>query len=204
MRFVETELEGVRIVEPAPARDERGSFARTFCELEFAAAGLVHRFVQHSQSRSLKKGTLRGMHFQEAPEAETKLVACIAGAVYDVVVDLRPGSPSRYRWIAVELTQENGRQLYIPEGFAHGFMTLCEDAVVSYLISAWYAPGLARGIRYDDPLVGIEWPAMPSIISERDLGWPMLAPGAPRAAPIATTEPAARARRGSGPRRRSA
>lgn len=174
MIFRETDLAGVHIIEAVPIGDERGSFARTFCEREFAEAGLQCRFVQHSRSRSLRKGTLRGMHYQEAPGRETKLVSCVKGAIHDVVVDLRPRSPTFARWVGVDLTEANQRQIYVPEGFAHGFQTLCDDVVVSYLISAFHSPELARGIRYDDPAIGIEWPMPPTVMSERDLGWPRI------------------------------
>ena len=177
MRFKSTDLKGIHIIEAMPVGDERGHFARTFCEREFAEAGLEFHFVQHSRSRSLRKGTLRGMHFQDAPQRETKLVSCIVGAIHDVVVDLRPGSPTFAKWTAVELTEDNQKQLYIPEGFAHGFLTLRDDVVVSYLISAFHSPALSRGVRYDDPMIGIEWPAAPTVISERDLSWPRIGSG---------------------------
>lgn len=188
MRFEKTELAEVVVVEPTPLPDERGFFARTFCEREFAEAGLEHRFVQHSQSCSLRKGTLRGMHFQDEPDREVKLVSCIRGAIYDVAVDMRPHSSTYGRWLSVELTDANRRQLYIPEGFAHGFMTLCDDVVVSYLISAFYAPALARGVRYDDPTIGIKWPGPVTAVSERDLSWPYL-----EASPSRTPMPVGRA-----------
>lgn len=193
MRFEKTELEGVRIVEATPAGDERGYFARTFCEREFDEAGLHTRFVQHSRSCSLLKGTLRGMHFQAEPMSEIKLVSCVRGAVYDVVVDLRRDSSTYRRWMSVELTEANQRQLYIPEGCAHGFMTLCDEVVVNYLISAFYRPELARGIRYDDPAIGVEWPAPPTVISQKDLNWPLVADEIRRAGQRPKRAPAVRA-----------
>lgn len=174
MRFVETELSGAWIVEPEPVGDGRGSFMRTFCENEFTAAGLETRFVQHSQSHSAQKGTLRGMHFQLRPHGEVKLVSCIRGAICDVIIDMRPSSPTRHRWIAVELSPENRRQLYVPVGFAHGFQTLTDDAVVSYLISQFYVPQASVGVRFDDPAFAINWPLAPGVMSERDRAWPLL------------------------------
>jgi dTDP-4-dehydrorhamnose 3,5-epimerase len=174
MRFTETELGGAWLIEPTPVWDDRGSFARTFCEKEFAGCGLVNRFVQHSRSHSVLKGTLRGMHFQEAPFGEVKLVSCLHGAIFDVIIDLRPGSPTRHRWTAFELTPENQRQLYIPQGFAHGFQTLTDDAVVFYLISQFYAPQASVGVRYNDPVFAIDWPLEPTATSERDRTWPLL------------------------------
>ncbi len=174
MRFRELALHGVWLVEPEPVADRRGAFWRTFCEHEMALHGLETRFVQHSQSHSTRAGTLRGMHFQAAPHAETKLVSCVRGAIHDVVVDLRPASETYRRWVAAELSDANRRALYIPKGCAHGFMTLQPDAVVNYLISDWYEPTAATGIRYDDPAIGIEWPGQPTEISDRDLAWTLL------------------------------
>ncbi|WP_269930489.1 dTDP-4-dehydrorhamnose 3,5-epimerase [Aminobacter sp. HY435] len=172
MLFVEAGLSGAWLVMPEPVRDERGSFMRTFCEREFAEMGLESRFVQNSQSQSLAKGTLRGMHFQVEPHAEVKLVCCIQGAVYDVIVDMRPSSPTRFKWVGFELTPENHRQIYVPAGFAHGFQTLTDDAVVSYMISQFYAPQASVGVRYDDPAFGIDWPFEPTAMSDRDRNWP--------------------------------
>ncbi|MEO4001487.1 dTDP-4-dehydrorhamnose 3,5-epimerase [Mesorhizobium sp. CAU 1732] len=174
MRFVEAGLDGAWLIEPEPVADERGSFARTFCTREFADHGLESNFVQHSVSHSVNRGTLRGLHFQHEPHAEVKVVSCIRGAILDVIVDMRPGSPTRRRWISVELTPQNRRQIYIPKGFAHGFITLDDDSVVSYLISEFYTPGAASGLRYDDPTLGIDWRETPTVISERDQGWTWL------------------------------
>jgi dTDP-4-dehydrorhamnose 3,5-epimerase len=174
MRFTETALSGAWLIEPTPTWDDRGSFTRTFCEKEFADCGLVNRFVQHSHSHSVRKGTLRGMHFQEAPFGEVKLVSCAQGAMFDVIIDLRHGSLTRYRWLGFELTPDNQRQLYIPSGFAHGFQTLAEDTVVSYLISQFYTPHASRGVRYNDPAFAIDWPAEAAAISEKDRTWPLL------------------------------
>ena len=172
MQFQETELPGAWIIDLEPIEDERGSFARVFCENEFADHGLETRFVQHSVSRSAKAGTLRGMHFQTAPHEETKVVTCLKGAILDVIIDLRAGSPTYRRWISVELSEANRRRLYVPKGFAHGFQTLVDDAEIFYLISEFYAPGASSGVPYDDPAFGIEWPLPVSTISDKDTSWP--------------------------------
>jgi dTDP-4-dehydrorhamnose 3,5-epimerase len=172
MRFSQTELRGAWLIEPVPARDERGFFARTFCVHEFADHGLTTRFVQHNTSYSVARETLRGMHFQRAPHAEVKVVSCLKGAIWDVIIDLRPESPTYCEWQGFELTADNYRQLYVPEGFAHGFQTLCADSEVGYLISAFYAPAAASGVRHDDPAFAIDWPLPVSVISEKDKSWP--------------------------------
>jgi len=172
MRFNETELCGAWLIEPEPARDERGFFARTFCAREFTDRGLTSCFVQHNTSHSGTRGTLRGMHFQRAPHAEVKVVSCLKGALWDVIIDLRPESPTYRRWQGFELTADNRRQLYVPEGFAHGFQTLCDDTEAGYLISAFYAPEAADGVRHDDPAFAIAWPLPVSVISEKDAAWP--------------------------------
>jgi dTDP-4-dehydrorhamnose 3,5-epimerase len=181
MRFHETQLCGAWLIEPEPACDHRGSFARTFCAREFADRGLTTFFVQNSTSRSVARGTLRGMHFQRAPYGEVKVVSCLKGAIFDVIVDLRLDSPSYCRWQGFELTAANRRQLYVPEGFAHGFQTLCDDSEVGYLISAFYAPAAASGVRYDDPAFAIDWPLPVSQISEKDRAWPGLLDRSPMA-----------------------
>ncbi len=175
MRFIETTLADAWLLEPEPIRDERGYFARTFCVREFAERGLQSEFVQHSRSFSAKKGTLRGMHYQTPPHTEVKVVSCVSGAIYDVIVDLRPGSRTYRKWQGFELSAENGRQLYVPAGFAHGFQTLTDDALLNYLISAFYEPSASTGISYDDPSLGITWPLPVSVISERDKSWAPLA-----------------------------
>ncbi|KAI95223.1 dTDP-4-dehydrorhamnose 3,5-epimerase [Rhodomicrobium udaipurense JA643] len=172
MLFQPALLEGAFIVEPEPFRDERGFFARTFCTREFEARGLVCNFVQHSISSTVRKGTVRGMHFQTPPHAEVKVVTCTRGAIFDAIVDLRRTSPTFLEWQGFELTAENRKRFYIPEGFAHGFQSLTDDVEVSYLISAFYAPESASGIRHDDPLIGIEWPLSVNSISEKDRNWP--------------------------------
>ena len=169
MIFRETKLKGAFIIEPERLEDERGLFARTFCEEEFKAHGLNSRVVQCNISFNKKKGTLRGMHYQVAPHEEAKLVRCTRGAIYDVIVDLRPDSPTFKQWVAVELTADNHRMLYIPEGFAHGFQTLEDNTEVFYQMSELYHPESARGVRWDDPVFGIEWPKIHHrIVSEID------------------------------------
>jgi dTDP-4-dehydrorhamnose 3,5-epimerase len=174
MQFTETELAGVWVIDPVPVVDSRGSFARVFCEREMADHGLATRFVQHSRSQSLRKGTLRGLHFQKEPYTEVKLVTCVRGAVFDVVVDLRPDSPTRHRWLSVELTPENMKQVYIPAGFAHGFQTLTDHVEISYMISQFYTPDASTGVRHDDPCFSIDWPLMPTVVSEKDRTWPLV------------------------------
>jgi dTDP-4-dehydrorhamnose 3,5-epimerase len=172
MRFSPTELCGAWLIEPVPARDDRGFFARTFCIQEYEDHGLTTCFVQHNTSSSVVRGTLRGMHFQRAPHGEVKVVSCLKGAIWDVIIDLRPRSPTYRQWQGFELTAENRHQLYIPKGFAHGFQTLCDDVEVGYLISAFYAPAAASGVRHDDPAFAVEWPQPVSVISEKDRTWP--------------------------------
>ena len=172
MHFEKTALQDAWLVESEPAQDNRGFFARTFCVREFAAHDLATAFVQHSISLSKLRGTLRGMHFQRAPHAEAKLVHCLNGGIWDVIIDLRPGSPSYRRWQGFELTSANRRQLYVPKGFAHGFQALTDDAEVHYLISAFFAPQAAGGLRYDDPAFAIDWPLPVTAISEKDKAWP--------------------------------
>jgi dTDP-4-dehydrorhamnose 3,5-epimerase len=165
-------LEGAFAVEIEPRSDERGFFARTFCRDEFAARGLAHDFPQCSVSFNARRGTLRGMHYQMPPDAEAKLVRCTRGSVYDVVVDLRPESPSYGRWTAVELGAARRNALYVPERFAHGFLTLEDETEVFYQISRPHRPEAARGARFDDPAFGIRWPFSPVVISTRDRSYP--------------------------------
>jgi dTDP-4-dehydrorhamnose 3,5-epimerase len=171
--FTETRLAGAYTIDVEPHEDERGFFARVWDGEELAAHGLDSRVVQSSIAFNRAAGTLRGLHFQLPPFAETKLVRCTRGAIWDVVVDLRPGSPTFLEWVAVELTEENRRTLYVPEQFAHGYQTLVDRSEVWYQMSAPYEPDAARGLRWDDPKLGIEWPdAELRVISERDLAWP--------------------------------
>ncbi len=172
MRFVATPLTGAVLVEIEPNRDERGLFARTFCRDEFAAAGLPGEFVQASVSHNLKRGTLRGLHYQAPPHEEPKLVRCTRGAIHDVIVDLRRASPTHCRWFAVELSAENRRALYVPPGFAHGFQTLVDDTEILYQMAERYVADLARGVRWNDPAFAIDWPIADPFMSERDATYP--------------------------------
>jgi dTDP-4-dehydrorhamnose 3,5-epimerase len=177
MLFRRTNLADVRLIELEPAVDERGFFARTFCTREFGAEGLETSFVQHSISSTSRTGSVRGMHFQRHPHEEVKLIGCIAGAIHDVLIDLRPGSPTYLKWEAYELSPQNRLQLYVPAGFAHGFQTLAPDSTVAYLISAFYAPEAAAGYRHDDPAFKIAWPLPVADISAKDTTWPDFVPG---------------------------
>jgi dTDP-4-dehydrorhamnose 3,5-epimerase len=174
VRFRELELPGAYLIELDRIEDERGFFARTFGRREFAEHGLATEIVQANTAFNRRRGTLRGMHYQEAPHEEAKLVRCTRGAVYDVIVDLRRGSPAFMRWVSVELSAENDTMLYVPEGgVAHGYQTLEDDTETSYLMSAAYEPSAGRGLRWDDPAFAIEWPAVEErTMNERDRAWP--------------------------------
>jgi dTDP-4-dehydrorhamnose 3,5-epimerase len=172
MKLTETPLAGAYIIEPEPVEDHRGWFARVFDRDTFAALGLCTDFPQHSLSFNIALGTLRGMHYQAEPHAEAKIVRCTAGAIHDVIVDLRQRSATFHRTFAVELSAANHRAVYVPHGCAHGYLTLTADTEVSYLISEPYVPELARGVRWNDPLFGIVWPFEPKVLSERDAGFP--------------------------------
>lgn len=175
MIFRETPLVGAYLIEPERLGDERGFFARCWCAEEFARHGLQSAFAQCSVSWNRRAGTLRGLHFQRAPHAETKLVRVTRGSVFDVIVDLRPASPTRYRWFGAELDAASGVMMYVPEGFAHGFQTLEDDTEVFYQISVPYHAASAAGLRWDDPALKIAWPrAGVRIISDRDLAFPLL------------------------------
>jgi dTDP-4-dehydrorhamnose 3,5-epimerase len=174
--FHRTAIVGVVVVELERHGDERGWFARTFCAEEFAAAGLPTSFVQANASLTGPAGTVRGLHYQLPPTAEDKYVRCVRGGLFDVGLDLRAGSPTFGRHVGVELTPENGLGLLIPKGVAHGFQTLTDDTEVTYLMSEPYAPEHERGIRFDDPGLGIEWPLPVAVVSEKDAGWPSLSP----------------------------
>lgn len=178
MRFTETEIAGVVVVDIEPRGDERGSFARLHCPDEFERAGHPFTPAQTSLSRNPQLGTLRGLHYQPAPHAETKLVRCVRGRIFDVAVDLRPGSPTHRRWTACELGAENARALLIPEGVAHGFLTLEPETDVLYQISPRFEPGHEAGVRWDDPAFAIAWPAAPALLSARDATYPDYATGA--------------------------
>jgi dTDP-4-dehydrorhamnose 3,5-epimerase len=172
MKFCETKLAGAFEIDLEPKPDERGFFARSWCLKEFEAQGLTPRLVQCSISLNSRKGTLRGMHYQEAPYQEAKLVRCTKGAIYDVVVDLRPDSPTYKDWIPVVLTAEKRNMIYVPEGCAHGFLTLEDKTEVCYQVSEFYRPECARGVRWNDPAFQITWPAKVEVISERDRVYP--------------------------------
>ena len=172
MRISPTALAGVFLIEPVPAHDERGLFARVFCTEIFAAHDLVDRFEQNSVSYNHRSGTLRGLHYQRTPHAETKLVRCTAGAIFDVAVDLRRHSPTFGRHVSQELSAENRAMLYIPEGFAHGFLTLADATEVFYEISPAFEQSAAAGIRFDDPDLAIPWPSAPALVGEKDRALP--------------------------------
>ncbi len=191
MIFTETKLKGAYIIELDAINDERGFFARSFCKKEFEKHGLNHNIVQCNISYNKKKGTVRGMHYQTAPHQEAKIVSCTKGSIFDVIIDLRPDSPTYCQWFAIELTAPcsplpahssetahsspltaNYKMLYIPEGFAHGFQTLEDETVVYYQMSEFYHPECARGVRFNDPAFGIEWPLTINAISEKDMRYP--------------------------------
>lgn len=172
MKFIETNLKGAFIIEIERCEDERGFFARSWCQQEFKSHGLNPNLAQCNISFNKKRGTLRGMHYQIAPHEEAKLVRCTMGAMYDVLVDLRQEYPTFKKWVAVELTAQNRRALYIPEGFAHGFQTMADDTEVFYQMSEVYHPECARGFKWDDPAFGLEWPFSPELISRNDLSYP--------------------------------
>ena len=172
MIFKPTRLQGAFVVEPEKLEDGRGFFARNWCAREFEAQGLNPRLVQCNISLSKRKGTLRGIHYQAPPHAEAKLVRCTAGSIYDVIIDLRPESPTFEKYAAEVLTARNHKMLYVPEDFAHGFLTLEDDSEVFYQMSEFYVPEQSKGVRWNDPVFGIEWPMAPCIMSERDRSHP--------------------------------
>lgn len=175
MRFTPTPLAGAYLVHLEPHVDERGLFARAFCAAEFAAQGLETSFVQANISTNKQAGTVRGLHFQHAPHAEVKLVRCVKGALFDVVVDMREGSPTYLRWFGAELSDENGLMMYVPRGFAHGYQSLSDEAAAFYMVSAAYAPQAEGGLRFDDPKLAIDWPHPVAAVSAKDAQWPLLA-----------------------------
>jgi len=176
--FTPTKLSGVWLIELELSEDERGFFARTFCEHEFAAHGLNTRWPQCNVTRTLRRGMIRGLHFQAEPKPEIKLIRCSAGAIWDVVVDVRPGSPTYGQWEAFELAGDNHRQLYVPAGFAHGFQCLTDNCDVFYQMSEFYFAELARGVRWNDPTLNVPWPIPNPTLSERDRNLPLLPPRA--------------------------
>jgi len=174
MLFTETKLKGAFLIDLELREDHRGAFARTFCQEEFAAHGLQSKVAQCNLSFNHQAGTLRGMHYQMPPATETKLIRCTKGTIYDVIIDMRPNSPTYRQHIGVELTADNRRALYVPEMFAHGYQALTEGAEVIYQVSEFYTPDCERGLRYDDPLFAISWPLPVTVISEKDAAWPYL------------------------------
>ena len=172
MKFTETKLKGAFIVEIEKLTDTRGFFARSWCSKEFDAQGLTARVVQANVSFNRRKGTLRGMHYQIAPFQENKLIRCTRGAIYDVIIDLRPESPTYKQWMGVELTADNYTLLFVPEDFAHGFITLMDNTEITYQVSQFYTPGSEKGIRFNDPTFNIQWPLEVSVISDKDRTWP--------------------------------
>lgn len=174
MNIVKTEIEEVMIIEPRVFGDQRGWFSETYSKVKFVESGIDVEFVQDNHSMSAQKGTLRGLHFQLNPKAQTKLVRCTKGKILDVVVDLRKGSPSYKKWVSVELSEDNQKQLLVPKGFAHGFLTLTDDVEVQYKVDEYYNPECDRSVRFDDPEIGIEWGTENPILSEKDLKAPLL------------------------------
>lgn len=172
MRYHKTPLQGSYLIDLEKREDDRGFFARFFCSKEFEKENLEKEFVQVNTSFSKNKGTLRGIHYQLAPKGEAKLVRCIKGSLYDVIVDLRPESPTFKQWYGAELTAENRRMMYVPKGFGHAFITLEDDTEALYLVSEYYSPTHERGIRYDDPAFAISWPLIPAVISDKDQSHP--------------------------------
>jgi dTDP-4-dehydrorhamnose 3,5-epimerase len=173
MQFTQIQLPGAYLIEPEPIGDERGFFARVWCQKEFQDHGLVDNFVQCNTAFNRSRGTLRGMHFQRTPHREVKLVRCTKGRIFDVIIDLRPDSPTHKLWAGFELSAENRKMLYVPKGFAHGYLTLSDESEIYYQVSAFYAPQYEGGVRWDDAAFCIEWPATESlIISDKDRQWP--------------------------------
>jgi len=172
MKITPLIIQGAALIEIEPLGDERGFFARSFCAQEFADAGLALNVVQGNLSHNVKKGTLRGLHYQAEPKPDPKLVSCIKGAIFDVVVDVREGSQTYCQWGGVELTADNHKALFVPPGCAHGFITLTDDALVHYQMGETFIADLARGVRWNDPAFGVEWPIDPVVISDRDASYP--------------------------------
>lgn len=177
MKFQETSLKGAFVIDLDRLEDDRGFFARSFCEREFSAQGFASRFVQCNVSFNRKAGTLRGMHFQALPDEEDKLVRCTKGTIHDVIVDIRPGSPTYLKNFRIELSAANRTALFIPRGFAHGFQTLTDESEVFYQMSEFFHPGSARGLRWDDPALGLNWPVANPILSDKDRSYPLLTKG---------------------------
>jgi dTDP-4-dehydrorhamnose 3,5-epimerase len=179
MIFTATSLPGVYLIDIEPIGDSRGFFGRFWCSKEFEAQGLSFEVAQINVSHNAEAGTLRGLHFQRAPHAEAKVVACTSGSVFDVAVDVRPGSPTYLQWLGVELNSEDRQMLYIPAGFAHGYQTLEDNTGLLYLVSEFYTPDAESGLRFDDPAMGIEWPLPVASISDKDKGWDLASTAVP-------------------------
>jgi len=174
MRFTSTGIAGAWVIDPDPREDERGRFLRAWCAKAFSDQGIEFTPVQANLGFSVRKGTVRGMHFQESPAVEAKLIRCTRGAMFDVVVDRRPESPSYGKWFGLELTPENARMLFVPERCAHGYQTLQDRTEMYYMASAYYAPAAASGLRFDDPAFGVQWPLAATVLSEQDRNWPLI------------------------------
>ncbi len=174
MNFTELDIEGASVIDPTPHQDDRGRFMRAWCVKEFAEHGIEFVPLQSNLGFSKAKGTVRGMHFQQAPACEAKLVRCTQGTIFDVVLDLRPDSQTYLKWYGTELSQKNGRMLYVPEGCAHGYQTLEDCTEMNYMASEFYTPSAAFGVRFDDPIFNIQWPLPATAVSEQDRGWPLL------------------------------
>ncbi len=174
MNFIDTELQGLYLIELNILKDDRGLFARTYCKNEFASIGFAKEFVQMNHSINNKRGTLRGMHFQLPPVQETKLIRCVVGKVFDVAIDLRKGSETYLKWFGAELSKDNMKMIFIPEGFAHGFITLEDNTELIYCHTEFYNPAFESGIRHDDSTINIQWPIEAVIISEKDKNYPLI------------------------------
>ena len=174
MHFIEACIPGAKVIDPSPLQDDRGRFLRAWCAREFSEHGLDFSPVQANMGFSKTKGTTRGMHLQVAPAVEAKLVRCTRGSMFDVVLDLRPESPSYRKWYGVELSAENSRMLFVPENCAHGYQTLEDGTEMHYMASEFYTPSAARGVRFDDPAFGVQWPLVAAVVSEQDLTWPLV------------------------------
>jgi len=174
MRFLKTDVASAWLIEPAPHVDDRGRFFRAWCSREFLAQGIDFVPVQANMGFSIRKGTVRGMHVQVAPALEAKLIRCTRGSMFDVVLDLRPDSSSYGKWYGAELSEDNGRMLYVPEQCAHGYQTLADNTEMYYMASNFYTPSAARGVRFDDPMFSVEWPLPATVVSEQDRNWPLI------------------------------
>lgn len=174
MKFLQCDVAGARVVEPTPHQDARGRFMRAWCQREFADAGIEFEPLQANMGLSVHSGTIRGLHYQVSPALEAKLVRCTRGSLFDVVVDLRPESPTYRCWYGIDLSADDGRMLYVPEGCAHGCQSTTDDTEILYMTSAFYAPDAVRGVRYDDGAFGIRWPMPVTVVSEQDRNWPLM------------------------------